>query len=578
MLELTEKALLDSPPACAQRISSNNGRLGVMFRSRAEKREALRATPLEPERVAVIARMFPYFSKLSEADQHELLGHVQVFLAEKSFEGCGGLELTDDIKLTIAAQACVLLLHRDTDYYPKLDAILVYPHAYIAGHTARDGALVVDRDDVRLGESHQRGLVVLSWDAVRGGAAAANDGHNVVFHEFAHQLDQEDGVADGAPLLPRRSSYAPWAKILGAELEALKDDAREDRRTVIDKYGAKNPSEFFAVITEAFFEKPRALATRHPALYDELVEFYEQDPLARLGEPRPAPHPRVDVRPDAEPKIATRRITYCDMSNDARAAALVGVGNDLREKVRALGCMHCGYLGTLHEVGNKALLAFVADVFRCPDEHVVAALFSFGGYGDGLAFWTLLENGTAIETETTAVRPLSMALRTMIGHHPREHFFIASLAVSPKALYEAHTHRVDEIARRERTLPLSKDPFLTYVAVRRRSADMMIIGAEKLKRLYGVVRPAVFVFAVVAIFGVAALVAPPGAIGTHLGLVLIAILATSAILTELTAGPLARVLSWRQFRSAPVSPAVLFEHKTDASSVNRLVAALKEDT
>jgi Mlc titration factor MtfA (ptsG expression regulator) len=552
-----------------------------MFRSRAGRRAELRAKPLEAERVATIARMFPYFSRLSEADQRELVGHVQVFLAEKSFEGCGGLELTDEIKLTIAAQACLLLLHRDTDYYPALDVILVYPHAYVAGHTAHDGAVVVDRDDVRLGESHQRGIVVLSWDAVRGGAADPNDGQNVVFHEFAHQLDQEDGAADGAPVLAAPALYGPWAKILGAELQALKEDVDNDEATVIDKYGAKNPAEFFAVITEAFFEKPRALATRHPELYDELVQFYSQDPLERIGETRPAKDPRVQRREATERSHDDEHvITLCDMSSDPRAPALVFVGDDLRESVRALGCTSCGYLGTLHETGKQEAhrWGFVAEVFRCPDESVVGALSSVGGYGDGLAFWTLLENGTAIETETTARRPFWFRLRNAVGHHPREHFFIASLGAAPREIYATHKRRVDEIARRERTTALMREPFSMYAAVRQRSTDMLLIARSQYTRLITLVFRILFIVAAVAIVVIVACVAPAHAIGMHLVLLIIATLIASIILAQLGAASVARVIHWRQLRSPPVPPSLLFQRaaRVDEEAATRLVAILRD--
>jgi hypothetical protein len=254
--------------------------LDFLFKGRRHKK--LRETPLTAEQVAVVARNFPYWSRLSPDDQRELGGHMQVFLAEKSFEGCGGLELTDEMRVTIAAQACLLLLHREVDCYPELDVVLVYPKAFRAKGEQRDGGVVVEGGSGRLGESHSRGIVVVSWDDVRRGAADPNDGRNVVLHEFAHQLDQADGAADGAPELERRSMYGPWASTLGEEFEALHEAAERHRKTVIDKYGATNPAEFFAVITEAFFEKPRQLQQKHPELYAQLVAYYRQDPIERL--------------------------------------------------------------------------------------------------------------------------------------------------------------------------------------------------------------------------------------------------------------------------------------------------------
>ncbi|AKT36025.1 zinc-dependent peptidase [Chondromyces crocatus] len=243
------------------------------------RREALRSEPFPEAFRAIIEKNVPYFQRLSHADQDELLGHMLVFLDEKKFEGCGGLEMTDEIRVTVAAQACLLLLHRETDYYPELDVILVYPGGYRAPvRETVDGGVVIEGEQERLGESWTRGIVVLSWDGVLAGAADISDGHNLVLHEFAHQLDQEGGPVDGAPLLPRRSMYAAWARILGREYHQLVRDEASMRHTVIDPYGATNPAEFFAVITEAFFEQPRQLRARHAELYALLKEFYQQDP------------------------------------------------------------------------------------------------------------------------------------------------------------------------------------------------------------------------------------------------------------------------------------------------------------
>ena len=244
------------------------------------RREALRNQPLSADERAVLDRNVPYLATLSSEDRSELEGLVRIFVAEKSFEGCGGLELTDEIKLTIAAQACLLLLHRETDIYPNVDSILVYPSAYRVPTEQHDGFVVLQEDQARLGESWQRGLVVLSWDHVLSGAAQPRDGQNVVLHEFAHQLDSEDGVMNGTPELGARARYTSWAHVLGDEFDELAERLHAGRRTDIDPYGATNPAEFFAVISEMFFEKPRALKQRHSELYAELAEFYKQDPAA----------------------------------------------------------------------------------------------------------------------------------------------------------------------------------------------------------------------------------------------------------------------------------------------------------
>ncbi len=253
----------------------------TMFGRRRRRRARLRAAPPPPAWTVVLERDFAHFRRLSAADRAELLGLMQVFLDEKHFEGCGGLELTDEMKVVIAAQACLLLLHRETEFYPDLDSILVYPEAYVAPSVRRlpDGT-VAEGEQARLGESWTRGAVVLSWHDTLKGAMDAQDGHNVVLHEFAHQLDAEDGAVDGAPVLPRPSMHTAWARVLGAEYAHLLDDIHRHRPTLIDPYGATNPAEFFAVATELFFEKPRAMKARHPALYEELRQFYAQDPAA----------------------------------------------------------------------------------------------------------------------------------------------------------------------------------------------------------------------------------------------------------------------------------------------------------
>ncbi|MEA3239898.1 MAG: M90 family metallopeptidase [Candidatus Bipolaricaulota bacterium] len=227
----------------------------------------------------IIKRNLPFTRHLSPADQRELEGDVQVFLSEKHFDAAGGLEMTDEIKVTIATQACILLLHRKTDCYPGLYSIIIYPHAYIARHTVQDmPGIITEGMQPRLGESWTRGAVVLSWDDVLSGAADIHDGHNVVFHEFAHQLDSQDGKMDGAPILSDHSMYATWARVLGQEYERLQHDTAIGRETLLDQYGATNPAEFFAVATEFFFEKPQQLREKLPQLYDELCRYYKQNP------------------------------------------------------------------------------------------------------------------------------------------------------------------------------------------------------------------------------------------------------------------------------------------------------------
>jgi Mlc titration factor MtfA (ptsG expression regulator) len=253
--------------------------MGFGFLKRRRRRK-LRAQPVPPGWKAILKRNLPVFRRLPIEDQAELLAHVQIFLAEKRFEGCGGLELTDEIRLTIAAQACLLLLHRETDYYPQLSTVLVYPSTYVA-HDERhlEGPIWEEGDEYRLGHAaRQLGVIVLAWDAANWGAANPSDGQNVVLHEFAHQLDFEDYSTDGAPALATRAEYLAWARVMSAEFNALRAAEEAGTPTVLDTYGATNPAEFFAVATEAFFERPSLLRASHPELYAELAKFFRQDP------------------------------------------------------------------------------------------------------------------------------------------------------------------------------------------------------------------------------------------------------------------------------------------------------------
>lgn len=251
--------------------------LGLLKRRR---RLRLRARPVPSAWRTILTRNVPIFQRLPPNDQTELLQHVQVFLAEKQFEGCGGVKITDEIRLTIAAQACLLLLHRETDYYPQLSTILVYPSTYVVhGERHLEGPIWEEGGQFLLGHTqHRLGTLVLAWDAVKRGAANPGDGRNTVLHEFAHQLDFEDNASNGAPALPSRDQYARWERVMKREFNALRWADQSGVPTLLDTYGATNPAEFFAVITEAFFERSHALQARHPELYRELEKYYCQDP------------------------------------------------------------------------------------------------------------------------------------------------------------------------------------------------------------------------------------------------------------------------------------------------------------
>jgi Mlc titration factor MtfA (ptsG expression regulator) len=253
------------------------------------RRRRLQTEPFPPAWREIIERNVRIYAYLPATDRTELEGLVQIFMAEKSFEGCGGLALTDEIKITIAAQACQLLLRRRTDVYPRLISILVYPTAYVAKSVEPiGGPVALEGEQIRLGEAWKGGVVIVSWDELEATAQGRTFGHNLVLHEFAHQLDMEDGAADGTPILENRSQYQRWVKILSAEYARLRRDSALGRYTVLDDYGATNPAEFFAVATESFFEKASVLEKRHPALYEELKSFFHQDP-ARLVPPSQSP-------------------------------------------------------------------------------------------------------------------------------------------------------------------------------------------------------------------------------------------------------------------------------------------------
>jgi Mlc titration factor MtfA (ptsG expression regulator) len=254
------------------------------------RRRRARAGPFPAAWKAVIARNVPSFRRLPADDQAELCGHIQIFLAEKYFEGCGGLEITDEIRLTIAAQACLLLLHRTTDYYPQLVTILVYPSAYITHEDRYIGNNIWEQGpDGLLGHTASRmGSLVLAWDEAKRGGADPEDGRNLILHEFAHQLDFEDCETDGVPLLGGRSEYLSWGRIMSREFEQLRSAEEEKKPTILGTYGATNPAEFFAVVTETFFERPADLRANHPKLYGELARFFHQDPATYWQESKDA--------------------------------------------------------------------------------------------------------------------------------------------------------------------------------------------------------------------------------------------------------------------------------------------------
>lgn len=241
------------------------------------RRRKLLATPI-PADWQQILEAIGHYHFLDAASQGKLRDAARIFLAEKTFEGCGGLEVTDAMRLTIAALASILILELDGFYFDNVFTILVYPTGFVVPEQKPMGADValVDESD-HLGEAHYRGPILLSWDEVEYAARHPGEGTNLVFHEFAHQLDMLNGAADGVPPLPR-DQWPRWQKIMGREYKHLCQAAERGRDTLIDPYGATNPAEFFAVVTETFFDQPRELRAGHPELYEVLRDYYRQDP------------------------------------------------------------------------------------------------------------------------------------------------------------------------------------------------------------------------------------------------------------------------------------------------------------
>ncbi len=247
------------------------------------RRNRLKSRSFPPLWNAIVENNLPMYSCFSSNERRRLQGHIQVFLAEKQFIGCAGLQVTEEMKLIVAAVACLLLLNEREKYFPKLRSILIYPSTYFVNEIVANGNYVVEeRRMARLGESWTNDQLILSWEQVQQDTSNWQDGHNVVLHEFAHQLDQEDGKANGVPILQRNSDYSIWAQVMTEEYEKLCNSVQQGIKTVINSYGATNPAEFFAVATETFFEKPHQLLKKHPALYELLQRYYQLDPIQRF--------------------------------------------------------------------------------------------------------------------------------------------------------------------------------------------------------------------------------------------------------------------------------------------------------
>ena len=222
-----------------------------------------------------------HYRRLNESDQTKLRNCARVFIAERTFEGCQGVEITDEIRVTVAALACLLLLGWRDFYFDNVPTILIYPQAYVVPQQRMVGGVVMEDESDRLGEAHYRGPIILSWADVEREARQTGGQSNLVLHEFAHQLDMLNGAAQGVPPLPR-GLQKRWQTVMAHEYQRLCRAARHGHGTLLDPYGTTNEAEFFAVVTECFFESPRELHEERPDLYALLRAYFKQDPAARL--------------------------------------------------------------------------------------------------------------------------------------------------------------------------------------------------------------------------------------------------------------------------------------------------------
>lgn len=253
---------------------------------RKRKREKLMQADFPSAWEEIISSNVASFRMLNNTEQDHLKNLIKVFIAEKYWEGAGGLELSDEIRVTISAQACLLILNVPHNYYENVKTIIVYPSTVIPP-PRKLGSFEVARAPVNieqpiLGQAFLRGPVIIIWDAALRGSRHPELGHNVIYHEFAHKLDMLDGAADGTPPLQDRKEYQEWANVCSREFQRLRNYTQRGMPSFLDAYGATNEAEFFAVATEQFFDKPNLLIKQSPDLYRVLQEYYRQDPAERL--------------------------------------------------------------------------------------------------------------------------------------------------------------------------------------------------------------------------------------------------------------------------------------------------------
>lgn len=244
------------------------------------RRAGLTATPFPEEWDRIIDANVRHEKYLTSEQQYLLRRFVQIFVAEKNWEGCNGLVITDEVKVTIAAQVALLTFGRSDLWFDHVMSILVYPDAYVVKEAEHDTTgIVTESGQERLGEAVWQGPVILSWADVLAGGRGESSADNLVLHEFAHQLDMMNGrLVDGIPPLESQAELSRWKSVMQRAYEQLIDDCSARRRTVIDCYGASSDVEFFAVTTEAFFQNSRALRQHHADVYALLHDHFQLDP------------------------------------------------------------------------------------------------------------------------------------------------------------------------------------------------------------------------------------------------------------------------------------------------------------
>jgi MtfA peptidase len=252
---------------------------------RKHHRERILAEPFPENWNAFLESNVAHFRLLSPEQQAALKGIVQVVVAEKSWEGCQGLQVSDEMKVTVAAQAGVMLLGMDHDYFSRVRTILLYPSGFNIPEDPfhQDGQGGIDAS----GQAVYRGPVILAWDEALAEGRDPSCGSNVVMHEFAHQLDFLDGYVDGMPEIPDRRLAERWEQVVAIEYQNLLHELRMDHDTLLGEYAGSNIGEFFAVACERFFTVPTLLKRAHPELYDLFAGFYRLDPTTWFAKHQP---------------------------------------------------------------------------------------------------------------------------------------------------------------------------------------------------------------------------------------------------------------------------------------------------